>query len=336
MSQPLDCDEHMAVTDMRAQHAGPDDGPSISGRFVQPPRGSQITPRMRSTLCGWLIEVAQEFRLHQDTLHLCISLLDRFLHLQPGVTKHQLQIVGTACMFISAKQEEVTFPGLTAFADTANNSFSRQELAQTEVVILETLQWRVAMPTSTKNILDHLIRDFDLDSKAAHFATYLTELWVVDNCTTRNAAPRAALAAVFVAGGVSGSTATRKKIKEKCMLRECPPALRQMVQHLLRLYEQAYWEQDPVHHNYVLKEKFDAEVWESVSVIFSPNELPITIRKAFPGLNLDGMEVNDMYQEQINPNSESAAIAATISQKAHLMADASGLFATDEEICTEL
>ena len=80
---PLGCDEHMAVTDMRAQQAGSYGGPSISGRSVEHARVSQITPRMRSTLCGWLIEVAQEFRLHQDTLHLCISLLDRFLHLQP-------------------------------------------------------------------------------------------------------------------------------------------------------------------------------------------------------------------------------------------------------------
>ena len=117
------------------------------------------------------------------------------------------------------------------------------------------------------------------------------------------------------------------------MTEEFPPALRQMVQHLVRLYEQAYWEQDPVHHNYVLKEKFDAEEWDSVSVLFSPNELPDTIKKAFPELHVIG--THDMYQEQINPNTDQAAIAATISQKAHLMADVSGLFATDEEICTE-
>ena len=76
-----------------------------------------------------------------------------------------------ACLILDFAQ--VTFPGLTAFADTANNSFSSQELAQTEVIILDTLHWRVAIQSTTKNILDNLIDDFGLETKVANFATYL-------------------------------------------------------------------------------------------------------------------------------------------------------------------
>eukprot|EP00951_Prasinocladus_malaysianus_P006415 scaffold45624_cov43-Prasinocladus_malaysianus.AAC.1 len=93
-----------------AKTTGASPGSADSSTDSIQPSSSLITPRMRSTLCGWLVEVCQEFGLHQETLFLGISLTDRFLSLQPvrspGVTKHQLQLVGTACLFIAAKQEE--------------------------------------------------------------------------------------------------------------------------------------------------------------------------------------------------------------------------------------
>jgi hypothetical protein len=89
-----------------------------------------------------------------------------------GVKKHQLQLVGTACLFIAAKQEEVTFPGLTAFVDIANNSFSRNELALMEVRVLHVLEFKIAAPTVCV-FLSYLIHGLGMKRKAAALATYL-------------------------------------------------------------------------------------------------------------------------------------------------------------------
>jgi hypothetical protein len=38
-----------------------------------------LTPGMRMIVASWMVEVAEEFRLQQETLHLAAGLLDRFL-----------------------------------------------------------------------------------------------------------------------------------------------------------------------------------------------------------------------------------------------------------------
>lgn len=38
-----------------------------------------VSPQMRLIVVSWMVEVADEFCLQQETLHLAVSLLDRFL-----------------------------------------------------------------------------------------------------------------------------------------------------------------------------------------------------------------------------------------------------------------
>lgn len=60
-----------------------------------------ITYLMRSILIDWLVEVAEEYRLQDETLYLSISYIDRFLSYM-SVVRTKLQLVGTAAMFIAA------------------------------------------------------------------------------------------------------------------------------------------------------------------------------------------------------------------------------------------
>lgn len=48
-----------------------------------------VTPTMRAILVDWLVEVAVEYKLLSDTLHLSVSYIDRFLSVNP-VTKSRL------------------------------------------------------------------------------------------------------------------------------------------------------------------------------------------------------------------------------------------------------
>ena len=60
-----------------------------------------ITFNMRAILVDWLVEVGEEYKLHNETLYLAVNYIDRFLSFM-SVQRAKLQLVGTACMFIAA------------------------------------------------------------------------------------------------------------------------------------------------------------------------------------------------------------------------------------------
>ena len=64
-------------------------------------RQRDINVGMRAMLVDWLVDVRQEFDLHHETLHLTVSLIDRFLSLM-HVTRARLQLVGVSCLLVAA------------------------------------------------------------------------------------------------------------------------------------------------------------------------------------------------------------------------------------------
>lgn len=60
-----------------------------------------ITASMRCILVDWLVEVAEEYKLANETLYLAVSYIDRFLS-HMSVLRAKLQLVGTASAFIAA------------------------------------------------------------------------------------------------------------------------------------------------------------------------------------------------------------------------------------------
>lgn len=60
-----------------------------------------LTANMRQILVDWLVDVAVEYKLLSETLHLCVSLIDRFLSVSP-VTKSKLQLVGVSSMLLAS------------------------------------------------------------------------------------------------------------------------------------------------------------------------------------------------------------------------------------------
>lgn len=64
-------------------------------------RQPDVTYSMRAILVDWLVEVAQEYKLQNETLYLAISFIDRFLSLM-SVVRAKLQLLGTAAMFVAS------------------------------------------------------------------------------------------------------------------------------------------------------------------------------------------------------------------------------------------
>lgn len=60
-----------------------------------------VTPTMRGVLVDWLVEVAEEYNLLSDTLHLSISYIDRFLSVN-ALDRKKLQLLGVSSMLIAS------------------------------------------------------------------------------------------------------------------------------------------------------------------------------------------------------------------------------------------
>lgn len=62
---------------------------------------------MRAILFEWLMDVADEYKLHRDTVGTTFNFIDRFLSKVPSVQKTRLQLVGVASLLIASKLEDL-------------------------------------------------------------------------------------------------------------------------------------------------------------------------------------------------------------------------------------
>lgn len=94
---------------------------------VQP----HLNPHMRSILIDWLVEVAQEYALLPDTLHLACSLIDRYLGSPRGekVAHTRLQLVGVSALLIASKYEEVRAPQVEELCFITDNTYTKDEVS---------------------------------------------------------------------------------------------------------------------------------------------------------------------------------------------------------------
>ena len=67
-------------------------------------RQSEVTETMRTVLLDWLVDLHLKLKMFPRTLFIMISILDNYLA-QKQIKKQELQLVGAAVLFLSAKYE---------------------------------------------------------------------------------------------------------------------------------------------------------------------------------------------------------------------------------------
>lgn len=110
--------------------------------------GQEVTPKMRSVLIDWLVEVHQQFHLLQETLYLTVAIIDRFLQSYKTVNRKRLQLVGVAAMFIACKYEEMYAPDIGDFVYITDNAYQKTEILHMEMLIVRTLDYSFGRPLS--------------------------------------------------------------------------------------------------------------------------------------------------------------------------------------------
>ncbi|NXF52221.1 CCNB1 protein, partial [Oceanites oceanicus] len=138
----------------------------------------EINGNMRATLVNWLVQVQVKYKLHQETLYMAVAIIDRFLQ-DNAVSKNMLQLVGVTAMFIASKYEEVSPPGIEDFAYVTDNTYTKSEICQMEIRILQALDFSLNHPLPTY-FLRRALKITEVNFKQYVLAKYLTELSIVD------------------------------------------------------------------------------------------------------------------------------------------------------------
>ncbi|KAK9501562.1 hypothetical protein O3M35_012265 [Rhynocoris fuscipes] len=148
-------------------------------RIKKWPFNSNVNEQMRATLIDWLVEIHLEYDLLQETLHLAVSLVDRYLQIANDVTVKNLQLVGVCCMAIATKYEEVQPLAVSDFLYLCNNTYKKYEFLKMERTILNNIDFQIARPLTI-----YFLRRYSLASRADRkqhvCAKYLLDLALLD------------------------------------------------------------------------------------------------------------------------------------------------------------
>ena len=97
----------------------------------------------------WMIEVFKIYKQREETVFRAFALLDGYLHKSPRrLHNHELHLIGSACMMIASKAEEVAPLRLPVMLEEiCKNKFSKTTLLAQELEVLSTVDFNTSTPT---------------------------------------------------------------------------------------------------------------------------------------------------------------------------------------------
>jgi len=139
---------------------------------------TDINGKMRAILIDWLCEVHMKYRLRHETLFLAVNLIDRFLATAP-VARRRLQLIGVVGMFVASKFEEIDPPRVNDFVYITDNTYTKEDILNTECAMLAALAFNVVVPTAV-HFVPHFFQLNRCDGPHGELARYMIELALVD------------------------------------------------------------------------------------------------------------------------------------------------------------
>ncbi|NXS24886.1 CCNB2 protein, partial [Mystacornis crossleyi] len=140
--------------------------------------GRTINGRMRAILVDWLVQVHSRFHLLQETLYMCVAIMDRFLQSHP-VPRKKLQLVGVTALLVASKYEEILSPDVADFVYITDNAYTSNEIREMEMIILKELNFNLGRPLPI-HFLRRASKAGEADAKQHTIAKYLMELTLID------------------------------------------------------------------------------------------------------------------------------------------------------------
>ncbi|KZS11122.1 Cyclin A1-like protein [Daphnia magna] len=223
---------------------------------------SDITPGMRAILIDWLVEVAEEYKIHNETLFLAVSFIDRFLS-HMSVLRGKLQLVGTAAMFIASKYEEIYPPEVGEFVYITDDTYTKKQVLRMEHLILKVLAFELAVPTSNY-FLQRYIQLSRSSETCLHLASYLCELTLMETEPYLHHLPSVVAASCVALARL----ACGNEIWPSHMHTSTGYSLEHLIPCIKDLH--ASWSQAPTNPQQAIREKYKAEKRHVVSLTTPP------------------------------------------------------------------
>ncbi|KAL5019100.1 hypothetical protein ScPMuIL_004822 [Solemya velum] len=135
---------------------------------------TELTPSMRYILIDWLAEVADIKDFSSQTLHLSVSVVDRYLKLHE-IPRHQLQLLGVAAMVLCSRflgKDIMTIREATWLTD---NAYTYEDVVRMMGEITATLKGNFREPTIL-DCVEIVSMLASLDKKTSCLAEYICEL----------------------------------------------------------------------------------------------------------------------------------------------------------------
>jgi hypothetical protein len=140
-----------------------------------------ITPKMRSILVDWLVQVHKRFRLQSETLYLTVSIMDRYLYASKKVSKNDMQLIGVTSMMIACKYEEIYSPEIDDFVYICDNAYGSEEILKKELDIFAALDYNLGFPMSIQFLRRFSKTGYEVVDGTQHaLAKYCLELSLMD------------------------------------------------------------------------------------------------------------------------------------------------------------
>jgi hypothetical protein len=140
---------------------------------------SNITPRMRSTVLDWLVEVHRKLRMHTDTLYLTAMLIDQYLT-SINLDKSKFQRLACAALLIAGKDSEMRPPSLQELVDLADKSFTVIALSRMEAALFAAMDFHVD-PILSSMFLKRFLRLVNTDVRLSMLAHFICETALLDS-----------------------------------------------------------------------------------------------------------------------------------------------------------
>lgn len=140
-----------------------------------------------------------------------MNIIDRYTDLERNLEKKDYQYIGIAALFIACKYEEIYYPDIMEFLDSAPGNFTKKQLLKFELDILSKLNYDIFIASSYQfltcvflNLYGesdiNKLKDKNKDAiKLFYLSNYLLELTLLDYKMLRYDSSVKACASVYIA-----------------------------------------------------------------------------------------------------------------------------------------
>ncbi|ORY02798.1 hypothetical protein K493DRAFT_323218 [Basidiobolus meristosporus CBS 931.73] len=163
-------------------------------------RQPELKWHMRSILLDWLVQVHDRFKMHQETLFLCVNYIDRFLSVKE-ISVDKLQLVGITALFIAAKYEEISAPTISEMVFMVDKAYSIDDLKKAERFMINILNYELGYP-GPLSFLRRISKADRYDSSIRTLAKYLVEVTIMYEVFIQYPSSKVAAASYYLSMGL--------------------------------------------------------------------------------------------------------------------------------------